>query len=221
MISGVAALDQSWKAIAEEVLEAHRSRLEITYLAGLPMAKVLEEVGRLPRETIVVFLTMRQDGAGEHFEDGRVIAHEIAEAAAAPVYGVYEATWARASSGAYVEPFYATGDAMAALTLRILRGEKAYDLTPVGSPKSYAAEWQALRRWNLDETRLPAETNVLFREPSLWAQYRGELASIALLVGIQTLLIVASLLDIRKRRVERTLSQRKIDIATSSRRRSI
>ena len=90
VISGVAALDQSWKAVAEEELEAHRSRLEITYLAGLPKAKVLEEVGRLPRETVVVFLTMRQDGAGEHFEDGRVIAPEIAEAAAAPVYGVYE-----------------------------------------------------------------------------------------------------------------------------------
>ena len=47
----------------------------------------------------------------------------------------------------------------------------------------------------------------MFREPSLWAQYRGELASVASLVSIQTLLIVALLLYIRKRRVERTLSQ--------------
>ena len=206
-ISGVAALDQSWKSVAEEALEAHRSRLEITYLAGLPMAKVLEEVGRLPRETIVVFLTMRQDGAGRHFDDGRLIAHEIAEAAAAPVYGVYESYLGQGVVGGYVEPFYATGDAMAALTLRILRGEKAYDLTPVGSTKSYVADWQALRRWNLDETRLPAGTNVLSREPSLWAQYRGEILSVVALVSLQTLLIVALLLYIRKRRVERTLSQ--------------
>ena len=64
VISGVAALDQSWNAVAEALLEPYRSQLEVTYLAGLPKAKVLEEVGRLPRETIVVFLTMRQDGAG-------------------------------------------------------------------------------------------------------------------------------------------------------------
>jgi PAS domain S-box-containing protein len=207
VISGVAALDRSWNAVAEAVLEPYRRRIDITHLAGLPKAELLEQVRRLPRETIVLFLTMREDGGGEVFEDGRVIAHEIAKAASAPVYGVYETYLGQGVVGGYVEPFEATGDAMAALTVRILRGQPAADLPPVSSAKSYAADWQMLRRWNLDETSLLPGTEVLFREPSLWAQYRGEILGVASLVSLQTLLIVALLLYIRKRRVERALLQ--------------
>ena len=71
----------------------------------------------------------------------------------------------------------------------------------------YAVDSRALRRWNLDEARLPPGTNVLFREPSIWAQYRAEILGVISLVALQTLLIVALLLYIRKRRVERTLRQ--------------
>src|SRR5688572_13579817 len=116
VISGAAPLDRSWNAVAQAVLEPYRSRIDIEYLAGLPKAEVLEQVRRLPRETIVLFLTMREDGAGEVFEDGGAIAHEIAQAASAPVYGVYETNIGQGVVGGYVEPFSATGDAMAAVT---------------------------------------------------------------------------------------------------------
>ena len=207
VISGVAPLDRNWKAVAEAVIEPYRARIDVTYLAGLPKAELLEQVRLLPRETIALFLTMREDGAGEVFEDGGAIAHEIAQAASAPVYGVYETYLGQGVVGGYVEPFHATADAMTALALRVLRGEPAADLAPQISSRSYAADSQALHRWNLDENLLPAGTNVLFREQSLWAHYRGEILSVASLVSLQTLLIVALLLYIRKRRVERTLLQ--------------
>ena len=207
VISGVAPLDRSWNAVAASVLKPYSSRIDVDYLAGLPKAELLEQLGRLPRETIVLFLTMRADGAGAVFEDGAAIAHEIAQAASAPVYGVYETYLGQGVVGGYVEPFSGTGDAMAALTLRVLRGQPAADLPPVGSAKSYSADSQALHRWKLDESLLPVGTTVMFREPTLWAQYRGEILGVASLVSLQTLLIVALLLYIRKRRVERALLQ--------------
>ena len=95
---------------------------------------------------------------------------------------------------------------MGALTVRLLHGARAADLQPIESARVYAADWRALRRWGLDEARLPAGTEVLFRDPSLWSQYRAQILGIASLVALQSLLIVALLLYIRKRRVERTLS---------------
>ena len=119
----------------EEALEAHRSRLEITYLAGLPIAKVLEEVGRLPRETIVVFLTMRQDGAGRALRGRPSDRARNRGSSAAPCTESTKVLGPRRRRGLCRALFRDRGS-MAALTLRILRGEKAYDLTPVGSTKS-------------------------------------------------------------------------------------
>jgi PAS domain S-box-containing protein len=207
VITGAGALDLSWDALARPLLEPYRARIDVAYLAGLPKASVLEEVSRLPRDTIAVFLTMRQDGAGVVFEDVSALAGEIAATATAPVYGVYDTYLGQGVVGGYVESFEVMGEAMAALTLRLLRGERAADLPPVTSPKAYAVDWRALRRWNLDETRLPPETDVQFRAPSLWAQYRAQILGVVSLVALQSLLIVALLLYIRKRRVERTLHQ--------------
>jgi PAS domain S-box-containing protein len=207
VITGAGALDASWNAFAREKLEPYLERLAITYLAGLPKSVLLEEVGRLPRDTIVVFLTMTRDGAGQFFVAGRELAREIAEASTAPVYGVYDTYVGQGVVGGYVESFEAMGDLMAASTLRVLGGEPVAEVAPVASKSVYVVDWRALRRWNLDEARLPPDTRMTFRDPSLWAQYRVPILGVTSLLALQSLLIVALLLYIRKRRVERTLRQ--------------
>jgi PAS domain S-box-containing protein len=207
VITGTGALDVSWSAFAQEKLEPYRERLTITHLAGLPKSALLEEVGRLPRDTIVVFLTMTRDGAGQFFVAGRSLAREIAEASTAPVYGVYDTYVGQGIVGGYVESFEAMGDLMAALTLRVLNGEPAAGVAPVASKSVYTVDWRALYRWNLDEARLPPDTRVMFRDPPLWTQYRGAILGVASFLALQSLLIVALLLYIRKRRVERALRQ--------------
>ena len=52
-------------------------------------------------------------------------------------------------------------------------------------PSLYLFDWRQLQRWKLDESRLPAGSTVLFRQPTLWEQYRR-----TLLIG---LLVLASL----------------------------
>ena len=207
VVTGTAPLDVSWKALAADRLRPYRERMEVTHLAGLPESELRDELRSLPPDSIVVFLTMSSDGAGKVFIDGPALARELAALSAAPIYSVYDTYLGVGVVGGYVESFEATGDAMAELTLRVLSGERAADVSPVSSASVYAVDSRALRRWNLDEARLPPGTNVLFREPSIWAQYRAEILSVISLVALQTLLIVALLLYIRKRRVERTLRQ--------------
>jgi PAS domain S-box-containing protein len=207
VITGAAPLDLSWNARARALLEPYRNRIETTYLEALPKTEVLARARALPRQTIVLLLTMQQDGAGDIFVDGREVAREIAGAATAPVYSVYETYIGQGVVGGFVESFDAMGAAMSALTVRLLSGEQAADLPAVESAKVYAVDSRALRRWNLDEALLPPGTTVLFREPSPWTQYRSEVLGIASLVALQTLLIAALLLYIRKRRVELALRQ--------------
>jgi signal transduction histidine kinase len=57
-----------------------------------------------------------------------------------------------------------------------------------------------LARWRLDERRLPEDSQVMFREPSLWQQYRWHVAGAAGLIGAQAALIVTLVVQRRRRR---------------------
>jgi C4-dicarboxylate-specific signal transduction histidine kinase len=60
-------------------------------------------------------------------------------------------------------------------------------------------DWRQLSRWGINESRIPAGTLVLFREPSIWQQYGGYILTAAGLVLVQSILIVALLYERRGR----------------------
>jgi hypothetical protein len=69
-----------------------------------------------------------------------------------------------------------------------------------------SVDWRQLRRWGLDESRLPTGTRVLFRPPSVWDQYRGYIIGAPILMLAQAALIAGLLVQRAKRqRVEREL----------------
>ena len=82
------------------------------------------------------------------------------------------------------------GRETAQLTLRLLRGERVQDL-PIQESKSIVpmVDWRQLRRWKLDEKRLPAGTVVRFRDPSAWESYKGYMIGGVVLILAETLLI--------------------------------
>jgi signal transduction histidine kinase len=87
------------------------------------------------------------------------------------------------------------------MTTRLLRGGTA-PATPVPSFATALPRFDArqLARWRLDERRLPQDSQVMFREPSLWQQYRWHVAGAAGLIGAQAALIVTLVVQRRRRR---------------------
>jgi hypothetical protein len=64
----------------------------------------------------------------------------------------------------------------------------------------HVVDWRQLQRWGLSEDRLPPNTEVLFRPPSLWERYRVEILAVLGLVVVESLLIALLLVE-QKRRV--------------------
>ena len=86
------------------------------------------------------------------------------------------------------------------VAVRILRGEPCRRDASQMRPSRPASTGGSCRRWGLDERRLPPGTRVLYREPTLWGQYRwGIVATLGVLVS-QTLVVVALLFERRRRR---------------------
>jgi PAS domain S-box-containing protein len=200
VVTGASTFDQRWDAVAREQLAPYADRLEVTHLSGLPLAQLLDELARLPPRTIVIYLTLFEDGKGELFVP-RDLTADISAAASAPVYGVYETYLGRGIVGGYMESFEAIGRETARLALRILAGEPPESLPPgTVETQSFMVDWRQLQRWGLDEEELPPGTIVRFEVPSLWQRYRREiLAAIAVLV-LQSALIVTLLVQRRRRR---------------------
>ena len=104
---------------------------------------------------------------------------------------------------------------MAAAAFRLLGGENAggINVPPIGfSVPKY--DWRQLQRWNISESRLPPGSEVLFREPSVWEQYRWQFIGFVAALLLQSVLIGLLLFeDHRRRRAEGEAKQRLSELA--------
>jgi signal transduction histidine kinase len=168
VVTGSSRADQVYAAGARKELAA-AGPIEVTYLTDLGMEDVLREVRGLPRDSVVVVGVFFRDAAGRDFRTPEAI-RQIAAVASVPVYGLNDSALGTGAVGGHVASFEAHGHVAADLALRILAGERP---APTDNGTSVPmVDARQLDRWGLDARRLPAGSVVLFREPSLWEQYR-------------------------------------------------
>ena len=106
----------------------------------------------------------------------------------------------RGPVGGYMHSFEDQGTAAADIALEILAGkDPATPPRQTKPPHKYMVDANALRRWGMDEAALPPGATVLFRQPTVWDQYRAQIFAIFAIVLLQAALI-AWLLFERNRR---------------------
>jgi signal transduction histidine kinase len=148
----------------------------------------------------VYYVVVGEDGAGQTFQQMNYLSR-VASTANVPTYSWADAAVETGILGGSRRDQLAQMKALAALALRVLRGEKA-DSIPVSSPDTDVEQVDArqLRRWGIDESRVPAGVRVLFREPTIWDQYKRYIIGAVMLMLAQTALIAALLVQRAKRR---------------------
>jgi hypothetical protein len=60
--------------------------------------------------------------------------------------------------------------------------------------------WRALKKWQVPESRVPAEAIVRFKPPSLWQEHRRTIIGIFAVVAVQSILIAGLLINRATRR---------------------
>ena len=216
VVSGAGELDRRNESQARAEFRPFERRVEFTYLSGLVMQDLEQRLRTLPPHSAVFYLVVSEDGAGEHFQVMSSLSH-VASAANAPTYSWADAAVDSGIVGGRRRDQVAQVKAIATLALRVLRGERADDI-PVSSPNTDVdqVDWRQLRRWGLDEARVPAGTRVMFREPSIWAQYQRYIIGAIVVMLAQSALIAGLLVQRRKRqRVEHELRGRERELQGS------
>jgi signal transduction histidine kinase len=164
------------------------------------MAQVLERVAALPADAVVHFSIFSVDGEGQRFIPRDALAR-IAAQSRAPVFGDLDSYLGTGAVGGRMTDIRSFGAAVAARVAPILRGSDAGAVEPGESSWSTpVVDWRALRRWDVDERRLPPGTEVRFRPPSLWEEHRSAVLGVAAAFAV-LLLLIGRLLHERRQRL--------------------
>ena len=199
VVGGAHKNDRGYEAVVREAFKDYEKKLNITYLAGMPMAEILGKVSTLPKKTIVLFVTMFQDGTGKAFVP-RDVSAIISKASNVPVYGLFDSYFGYGIVGGRLVSFEEQGKRAAEIGLEILHGRKPVEIPVVASPNVYKFDWRQLKRWGISERHLPAGSSVAYKEYTLWDRYKWEIVVVGIFLVIQFILISILLVERSVRR---------------------
>ncbi len=160
VIAGTSEYDGYVADAVIQALQRSERKLEVRFLGDASFPEILDDLRKLPPDSIVLYGSLVRDGSGRsHFPPDLV--DPISEASAAPVYGFLETYLGLGIVGGSIDSLAGQGRSAGRLTLRVLRGESA-DAIPIEPAPSVATrvDYRQLQRWRLREERLPAGTLV-------------------------------------------------------------
>ena len=223
VISGASDSDRWRQSVVRRQLDQVKQRVKLTYMDAGTVPDFVRTAAQVPDGTVILFLSMYQDSAGNKLLSHEVLAR-IAKEARVPVYNQTATNVGLGIVGGVVFDPETLARETAQLTLRVLRGERLQDLPVQKSESSVPmVDWRELRRWGLDEKRLPAGTVVRFRETGVWQSYKWYILSFLGAMILALLLIATLFVEGRKRRTSekalKELSGRLIHAAEEERQR--
>src|SRR4051812_4338267 len=200
LISGAAAPDKEGRNRALGNLAPRLQGYQVRTLFDMPYHDVLNEVARLPRDRIVLLISMFADASGRRFFQTDA-AQGIAAASSAAVYSALATTFSRGVVGGYMHSFEDQGAAAAVIALDILAGKDPATIPrQTKPPHRHMVDAIALKRWSLDEAALPSGAAVFFKPPTVWDQYRSYVLAAFVIVLLQGTMIIWLLLERHGRR---------------------
>ena len=210
IVIGSSSVEQFWIEQFKSDLAPYAGKVEIAYLTGLSLDKLLERVANLPPHTVIFCPFFFQDATGQFFFTEEVL-DLLAREAHSPVYGIYSSYIGHGVVGGRMTNPEVTGRKVADLAAAVLNGENAGKIPIVlDDPPQNTIDWHELKRWGISESRVPPGTLQLFRESSVWERYRSALVAGVLVFVLQFVLLVGLVLNVRhRRRAEMDLEQAK------------
>jgi signal transduction histidine kinase len=182
-----------WK---EEIRTAGAG-LQLTELIGLPMSELRQKLAALPDRTAIIYSAVYSDEKGGFYPPALTL-RLISKSANRPIIVASETFLEPGGIGGFVLQPEAIGTDAASRALRIVGGEDVSHI-PIGPTNAVKPIFNFLQmqRWNVSEATLPPGSEIRFRDPGLWQEYRWQSA-----VAVTVLLMQAGLISIllRERR---------------------
>jgi signal transduction histidine kinase len=198
VVVGTSPIEKFWKEAIGKEVEPLADRIKVSWTDELSFEALLKQASALPPHTAIFWELMIVDAAGVVHE-GDVPLTRLHAVATAPIFSYDESFFGNATVGGPLLLAADTGRLTAAAAIRILNGEKPGEIRPLVQFASPVFDWREMQRWGISESRLPPGSEILFRNPTTWQQYRGYILAILAAILIQSALIFWLLYEQRRR----------------------
>lgn len=207
MVVGTSPIEKFWRQEIERESKPHEDRIKFTWYDTLSFEDIVKQAATLPPNSAIFWELMIVDAAGIVHEEGKALSrlHAVANA---PIFSYTDAFFGREIVGGPHVPVLEVGRQVGAVAARLLNGEnaEAIKVPPVGmgAPKF---DWREMQRWRIPEARLPSGSEVHFRSPTVWEQYRAYILAALAAILIQAGVILWLLYEHRRRQIAEVLAR--------------
>jgi signal transduction histidine kinase len=220
MVTGAGTIGQFWNEELAKEFKRFAGRLTFIESADLTLADILRRSASLPGHSAVVYLAMGSDAQGGSYPDERVLA-DLHTTANAPMFGAQSSLLGYGIVGGSMLNLDDLSIKIVDASIKILNGESPGRIkVPPQTPGHPIFDWRELQRWRIPESRLPANSVVLFRAPSPWQEYRGAVLTALGVMAVQFLLIFGLLYERRARHRAEFESRKNLALAADASRRA-
>ncbi len=200
IVIGDSPIERYWVNVLHTETRPFEERVSFLYLNKLSLDETKRRAAALPANSAILFVQMYVDGAGVSRQQDLAL-NVVHATANAPMFGLYTSQLGKGIVGG---PLVSEQDAAvraAKIARAMLAGEvpsqPALRQIELGTP---AYDWRELQRWGIPEGRLPQESTILFRQPSLWEQYKWAIIAGVGVVILQSVLLTGLLIQRTHRR---------------------
>jgi signal transduction histidine kinase len=199
VVIGNSPIEKYWLGQLQETFQSFRGRVAFTWFNELSFADMVKRVEALPPRSAVYFFLLAIDAAGVPHEEQKALTR-LNAVSKSPIFSFSDSFLGHGIVGGPLLSVQDYSRQTANIAVRLLRGEAASDLRmpPVGlsTPKF---DWREMQRWGIPESRLLPGSEIYFRDPTAWEQYRLQILAIVAALLAQATLIGWLIYEIGRR----------------------
>ncbi|BDQ34220.1 PAS domain S-box protein [Pseudodesulfovibrio portus] len=181
-------------------LTSFSTPIPLRYSGNLDLDRLLEQVGELPGDALILFGVFNRDVSGR-FYDVAEASSAVAASAEAPVYGLMDFDLGHGIVGGMLSGGYTQGQSMAQMALHVLSGRHPQDIPVIRDGLANPMfDYRQMKRFGIGLDRLPEGSKIINRPRSFYSEYTGYTWLGAGFAAIQTVIIMALVFNITRRR---------------------
>jgi signal transduction histidine kinase len=220
MVMGAGQMGRFWHERLERDFARFRDRLTFVWSDELSLSDIERRCADLPSDAAIFYLTFGTDAQGAAYADERVLA-DLKEKASVPMFSLMSPMFGRGIVGGPLMSIEGLGRRTADVAAQLVNGTSPRTLRPAPQrPGDRIFDARALKKWNIADSRLPAGSMVLFREPTLWQEHATTILIAGAALAIQSVLIIGLFSERRARHRAEMASRRNLALATDVSRRA-
>jgi len=206
VVGGAGKFDAQQISVVREQLAAFQRQVDVSFLVGMEMPALLEQLKHLPNHSIVLFTSFSRDASGALYT-GRETGPLVSQASNAPVFSLFDTYIDHGEVGGDLSSILDQGLIAGTMARRVLDGAKPSEMPRTVAKNSFIFDAKALHRWGIKESELPSGSTVLNRKLTTWEAYGWYFVGCIAVFLAETLLISGLLWQrARRRKIETDLA---------------